>query len=206
MVALLIQQHSRHSVPATYSNPLLSLCLSLPLSVSLMFSVLFTQLHAHSHTHGHNDASKFFQGISRLINRLVVWGSSEVQRSRLNPPTGRIISGRWVHTSPVAPHKPLPSWLDLWQKISPFLSTGYQRSWLQPPDRETESWCEGESNRVRRGWNNISKSRRIGSGNVPSFHTLWENTYLPNWPVGFSELSFTERNVDCKTTSLGLML
>ena len=91
------------------------------LSLSLCCSCCLFPLHTYVHTctRTHNGCSKFFQGISRLINRLVVWGSSEVQGSRLNPLTGRIISGRWVHTSPVAPHKPLPSWLDLWQNKPP---------------------------------------------------------------------------------------
>lgn len=75
------------------------------LSVSVVVSSLY--IHTYAHTLTHNSCSKFFQGISRLINRLVVWGSSEVQGSRLNPLTRRIISGRWVHTSPVAPHNPL---------------------------------------------------------------------------------------------------
>ncbi len=110
----------RENVPAIYRVTtchsslyalLLSLALSLSLSLSLCCSCCLFPLHTYVHTctRTHNGCSKFFQGISRLINRLVVWGSSEVQRSRLNPLTGRIISGRWVHTSPVAPHKPLPS-------------------------------------------------------------------------------------------------
>lgn len=81
---------------------------SLSLALSLCCTCCRFSLHTfvHTCTRSHNGGSKFFQGISRLINRLVVWGSSEVQRSRLNPLTGRIISGRWVHTSPVAPRGP----------------------------------------------------------------------------------------------------
>lgn len=101
--------------------PSIRYSLSLSLSVSPCCACCPFPLHTYVHTctRTHNHRSKFFQGISRLINRLVVWGSSEVQRSRLNPLTGRIISGRWVHTSPVAPHKPLPSQLDLWQNKPP---------------------------------------------------------------------------------------
>lgn len=78
-------------------------------------------LHTYLNTHTYNGCLKFFQGISRLINRLVVWGSSEVQGSRLNPLTERIISGRWAHTSLIAPSRnPSPTWLDLtYSKISP---------------------------------------------------------------------------------------
>lgn len=95
------------NLPAT---PTVSTCHTVlgSLSFSVALSSFFT--HLNTHTHMHNGCSKFFQGISRLINRLVVWGSSEVQRSRLNPLTRRIISGRWVHTSPIF----LPSPLDLW--------------------------------------------------------------------------------------------
>lgn len=58
----------------------------LTLSRSLFLFHLHTRVRTFTRTH--NGCSKFFQGISRLINRLVVWGSSEVQRSRLNPLTG----------------------------------------------------------------------------------------------------------------------
>lgn len=134
-----------------------------PLSFSLCCSCCLFPLHTYVHTctRTHNGCSKFFQGISRLINRLVVWGSSEVQRSRLNPLTGRIISGRWVHTSAVAPHKPLPSWLDLWQNKPPTPPPPSRLPMLltpvtvNAPERKRERWCKGESNGVRRGWNNI---------------------------------------------------
>lgn len=104
---------------------LLYTTLSLSCSLFLCCSCCLFPLHTYVHTctRTHNSCSKFFQGISRLINRLVVWGSSEVQRSRLNPLTGRIISGRWVHTSPIAPYKTLPSWLDLWQNKHPLPPT-----------------------------------------------------------------------------------
>lgn len=98
--------HSEH-MPQWSPPHSLSLTLSLPLCCTCCLFPLHTFVH--TCTRSHNGCSKFFQGISRLINRLVVWGSSEVQRSRLNPLTGRIISGRWVHTSPVAPRRPPPS-------------------------------------------------------------------------------------------------
>lgn len=95
------QEHSGERMFRLYPEPP-------PFSLSPCCTCCRFSLHTfvHTRTRSHNGCSKFFQGISRLINRLVVWGSSEVQRSRLNPLTGRIISGRWVHTSPVAPHGP----------------------------------------------------------------------------------------------------
>lgn len=71
---------------------------SLSLSHSLSRSLFPLYTRVRTFTRTHNGRSKFFQGISRLINRLVVWGSSEVQRSRLNPLTGR--DNQWQ----VGPH------------------------------------------------------------------------------------------------------
>lgn len=68
------------SYPSLFSLSPLSLYVSLPLFP------LHTRVRTFTRTH--NGRSKFFQGISWLINRLVAWGSSEVQRSRLNPLTG----------------------------------------------------------------------------------------------------------------------
>lgn len=110
--------------PSFPSTPSLSLCCT-----CCRFSL---HTFVHTCTRSHNGCSKFFQGISRLINRLVVWGSSEVQRSRLNPLTGRIISGRWVHTSPVAPHGPPALSSLLTQQNGP---TSCSRLLLNAPER-----------------------------------------------------------------------
>lgn len=46
----------------------------------------------------------------------------------------------------------------------------------------------------------------ISSGNVPSFHMHCQPPYLQNWPVGFSDHSFIEWNLDYRTIGTGLML